>query len=70
VRRQSAQDRLAALRDGGSTLAWLVAGGAFYTAGTLFYRRFAGLRHAHGIWHLFVVAGTASHWVAVFRLLA
>ncbi|RYF26702.1 MAG: hemolysin III family protein [Comamonadaceae bacterium] len=60
----------AALRDGGITLAWLFAGGAFYTAGTLFYRRFAGLRHAHGIWHLFVVAGTASHWVAVFRLLA
>jgi hemolysin III len=46
-------------------LAWLVGGAVLYTAGTIFYRNPAGLRHAHGTWHLFVLAGTASHYVAV-----
>ncbi|MNT64456.1 hemolysin-III related [compost metagenome] len=42
-------------------LAWLVAGGVLYTVGTVFYRNRRGLRHAHGAWHLFVLAGTTSH---------
>ena len=46
-------------------LAWLLAGAVLYSAGTVFYRNRGGLRHAHGIWHLFVLAGTASHYVAV-----
>ncbi|WP_062475619.1 PAQR family membrane homeostasis protein TrhA [Variovorax boronicumulans] len=46
-------------------LAWLVAGGVLYTVGTVFYRNRRGLRHAHGAWHLFVLAGTTSHYVAV-----
>ncbi|WP_395316325.1 hemolysin III family protein [Variovorax sp. UC74_104] len=46
-------------------LAWLLIGGAFYTVGTVFYRNRQGFRHAHGAWHLFVLAGTASHYVAV-----
>lgn len=47
-----------------TTLGWLVAGGIAYTAGTPFYlsRR---LRHGHGIWHLFVLAGSVCHAVAV-----
>jgi hemolysin III len=43
----------------------LLIGGVLYTAGTVFYRNRFGLRHAHGAWHLFVLAGTASHYVAV-----
>jgi hemolysin III len=46
-------------------LAWLLGGAALYTAGTVFYRNPTGLRHAHGTWHLFVLGGTASHFVAV-----
>ncbi|HEX7863630.1 MAG TPA: hemolysin III family protein [Variovorax sp.] len=46
-------------------LVWLLVGGAFYTAGTVFYSNRQGFRHAHGAWHLFVLAGTASHYVAV-----
>ncbi|MGJ7609770.1 MULTISPECIES: PAQR family membrane homeostasis protein TrhA [unclassified Variovorax] len=46
-------------------LAWLLVGGVLYTAGTVFYRNRQGFRHAHGAWHLFVLAGTASHYVAV-----
>lgn len=45
-------------------LAWLVAGGLAYTGGVLFYAldRF---RYCHFIWHLFVIAGTACHFIAV-----
>jgi hemolysin III len=47
----------------GETLAWLVAGGVAYTAGTLFYH---GSRPwAHAVWHLFVLAGSACHFLAV-----
>ena len=55
---------LAARLDSGG-LAWLLAGGVLYTVGTVFYRNRRGFRHAHGAWHLFVLAGTASHFVAV-----
>ena len=55
---------LAARLDSGG-LAWLLAGGVLYTVGTVFYRNRRGFRHAHGTWHLFVLAGTASHFVAV-----
>lgn len=46
-------------------LAWLLAGAVLYTTGTVFYRNRRGWRHAHGLWHLFVLGGTASHFVAV-----
>jgi len=55
---------LAARLDSGG-LAWLLAGGVLYTVGTVFYRNRRGFRHAHGTWHLFVLAGTASHYVCV-----
>lgn len=55
---------LAARLDSGG-LAWLLAGGVLYTVGTVFYRNRRGFRHAHGAWHLFVLAGTASHFVSV-----
>ena len=47
-------------------LALLVAGGVAYTAGVAFYaaRR---LRYGHFVWHLWVLAGTACHFVAVLR---
>jgi hemolysin III len=44
---------------------WLLVGAALYTLGTVFYVNRAGHRHAHGIWHLFVLGGTTSHFVAV-----
>ncbi|MFM2449624.1 MAG: hypothetical protein RIS44_2074 [Pseudomonadota bacterium] len=49
----------------GAGLVWLIAGGLFYTAGILFYANDERWRHAHGIWHLFVLAGTACHYMAV-----
>lgn len=44
---------------------WLVAGGLFYTGGIVFYALDGKLRHAHGIWHLFVLAGSVCHYLAV-----
>jgi hemolysin III len=44
---------------------WLVAGGLFYTIGIIFFVIDTRLRHAHGIWHLFVIAGSACHYVAI-----
>lgn len=50
---------------GPAGFAWLVAGGLFYTIGIVFYVIDTRLTHAHGIWHLFVLAGSASHYVAI-----
>ncbi len=44
---------------------WLVAGGAFYAGGILFYIRKRSL-YAHNIWHLFVLAGTICHFFAIY----
>lgn len=49
---------------GTGTLIWLFAGGLAYTLGTVFYHR-DSLPYAHAIWHLFVLAGSAFHFVAV-----
>lgn len=46
------------------TLGWLLAGGAFYTLGTYFYHR-ESIPYSHAIWHLFVLAGSVCHFVAV-----
>jgi hemolysin III len=46
------------------TLGWLVAGGVFYTLGTVFYHR-ESVRYSHAIWHMFVIAGSVCHYVAV-----
>lgn len=43
----------------------LIAGGVFYTMGVLFYVLDSKHRFAHGIWHLFVLAGSVSHFITV-----
>ena len=48
----------------GWTFGWLLAGGVAYTLGTIFYHR-PSLAYSHAIWHLFVVAGSVCHYVAV-----
>jgi hemolysin III len=45
-------------------LATLVAGGISYTAGTYFFCN-ERIPYCHAIWHLFVLAGSACHFVAV-----
>ena len=43
---------------------WLFAGGIAYTAGAVFFLA-ERVRYFHFVWHLFVIAGTACHVVAV-----
>ncbi len=43
----------------------LIAGGMFYTMGVLFYVLDSKHKLAHGIWHLFVLAGSVSHFITV-----
>ena len=46
---------------------WLLAGGIAYTGGVVFYvlDKMGRLAHAHGIWHMFVLAGSLCHFVSI-----
>jgi len=46
-------------------LLWILIGGACYTFGIIFYRK-AKFRHAHLVWHLMVLAGSISHFFAIY----
>ena len=43
----------------------LIIGGLFYTVGIIFYAFDSKVRHFHGIWHLFVLAGSITHYFTV-----
>jgi hemolysin III len=45
-------------------IAWLVAGGLAYTGGVVFFA-WTRLRYSHAIWHVFVLAGSVCHYMAV-----
>jgi len=47
-------------------LMWLLAGGIAYTVGMAFFSA-KQLPYSHFVWHLFVLAGTSCHFVAVWR---
>ena len=52
----------------GYELAWLVAGGLFYTAGVPFYL-WKSRPYTHAVWHGFVLAGVVAHFVAVLSVM-
>ena len=45
---------------------WLAGGGVLYTVGIIFFAYDSRFRHWHGIWHLFVIAGSLLHFIAIF----
>lgn len=49
-----------------TALYWLLIGGLFYSVGTLFYSA-KNTQYTHALWHLFVVAGCISHYVAISK---
>lgn len=51
-------------------VAFLALGGLFYTGGTLFYALGKRTAWLHGVWHLFVLAGSISHYLAVYIYIA
>jgi hemolysin III len=50
-----------------ASLVLLVVGGMLYTAGTFWYRK-RGVRGAHVIWHVFVLAGAICHWCSIWLM--
>ena len=52
---------------GAGGMLWLAAGGVLYTMGILFFLNDTRWRHAHGVWHLFVLGGSTAHFFAVLR---
>lgn len=46
-------------------LVWLLAGGFFYSSGTIFLRLDQKIRYLHALWHAFVIAGSICHYIAV-----
>ncbi|HYH87167.1 MAG TPA: hemolysin III family protein [Pyrinomonadaceae bacterium] len=45
-------------------LAWIAAGGLAYTSGVVFFAAHR-IPHNHAIWHVFVLAGSICHFIAV-----
>lgn len=50
-----------------TTLAWVLAGGLIYSVGTLVFHM-DRVRYAHVAWHVFVLAGSVCHFVAIAQL--
>ncbi|WP_417451517.1 PAQR family membrane homeostasis protein TrhA [Kordiimonas sp.] len=44
---------------------WLIAGGVCYTVGALFYA-LKSIPYTHAVWHVFVMAGSACHFVTIY----
>ena len=53
-----------------SGIAWLMAGGLVYTIGIAFFAMSKRVAYTHGVWHLFVIAGSFCHYIAVVRYVA
>lgn len=48
-----------------AAIIWLVLGGLFYTAGVGVFVYDEKIKHGHGIWHLFVLAGSICHFACL-----
>ena len=51
-----------------AVLGWMIVGGVFYTSGIVFYILDSWYPWCHGVWHLFVLAGSISHYCAIILL--
>lgn len=51
-----------------ASVVWLIVGGLFYTTGIVFYILDSWYPWCHGVWHLFVLAGSISHYFAILLL--
>jgi hemolysin III len=49
---------------------WLAAGGLAYTFGIIFFLLDEKVKHFHGVWHLFVLAGSICQFVCLFLYVA
>lgn len=49
-------------------LSLIAGGGIAYTLGTIFYTK-KRMLYAHAVWHLFVLAGTVTHFIAIMWMI-
>lgn len=49
-------------------LVWVAAGGVAYTAGIAFYHN-RRIPYSHAVWHVFVIAGSVFHFLAIWHVL-
>ena len=49
-------------------MVFLLAGGVFYTVGAVLYGKGGKIPYMHSVWHLFVLAGSASHFLLIWQL--
>ena len=61
---QPLAERLASL-NASNGVVWLAIGGGLYTLGVVFFVLSDRLKHAHGVWHLFVMGGSISHYISI-----
>lgn len=47
-------------------LFWLVFGGLLYSSGIYWFINDTKIKHGHGIWHLFVLAGSLAQFICVY----
>jgi hemolysin III len=55
---------------GAAGLAGLLGGGVLYTAGVVFYAFDRRIPAFHGVWHLFVLAGSVAHFLVILSQVA
>jgi len=51
-------------------MTWMLGGGIVYTIGIVFYLLDERVAYFHGIWHLFVIAGSAAHYATIVGFIA
>ena len=49
------------------TFIWILIGGVIYSIGVIFYK-WENLPYNHAIWHLFVLGGSISHFIAMLYI--
>ncbi|MFK7779168.1 MAG: hemolysin III family protein [Gimesia sp.] len=49
--------------------AWIIAGGLFYSTGSLFLIYDQRVRYFHALWHTFVIAGSTCHYIALLMVM-
>ena len=50
------------------SLGALLIGGIFYTIGAVIYGKGSKMRYMHTLWHVFVLAGSIFHFLAIYQL--
>lgn len=53
-----------------AAMGWMLVGGLCYTVGTAYLVHDNKRRHYHATWHIFVIAGSACHFLAILLLVA